>query len=507
VILGFVFWTGHRGIDFGHHWDEPTLLYLVQHSAESGLLLPRWYNYSSVLYDVAVASLLPDASLADLLSPRRVSLHGPAGSKHLPEVARSQGYLFRLRTVCLLLATLAPLWVYLWVLRWRDDPLEALLAGTTLASSWELAYHARWPSPDPIMAMLAVATMLCVWRALDGGRRSASWLQGAAILAGLACGTKYPGGLLLLPVLGAGALLRHVPHPVTGEPGANTRLLAKLVAWFGVSFLASTPGAALEPWRFLADVRFEMNHYAQGHGGYTVVPFTEHGPRLLAYLGLSAFSRAWPLALMILFLAGWGAVRLVRVDRARALLFLVVPVADALYMIAQKVMIVRNALVLLPFLAVLAAHGFRALHTTLPHTLARRALAAAFAGTLIFNLVELEQTSQSIAQRKSIDHAADLARYLDAAPRRSIRLSPGAAALLGPRAHEIFALGGAQAAKFVLLTSEVKDWRRWPANRHGLYHLISGPLEVNFDYYPSWEGDPRLVAMPMEAARAAHFVR
>jgi hypothetical protein len=38
------------------------------------------------------------------------------------------------------------------------------------------------------------------------------------------------------------------------------------------------------------------------------------------------------------------------------------------------------------------------------------------------------------------------------------------------------------------------------ANRPDIYDPVFGPYEVNFDYYPSWNEDGRIVVMPMEAA-------
>ena len=40
-------------------------------------------------------------------------------------------------------------------------------------------------------------------------------------------------------------------------------------------------------------------------------------------------------------------------------------------------------------------------------------------------------------------------------------------------------------------------------NRPGQYRLVSGPLEVNFDYYPDWLGDARAVDFSMQRARDA----
>ena len=88
--------------------------------------------------------------------------------------------------------------MYLHMLAWGRPSTEALLGDLVLGLSWALAYHARWIAPDAVMpqfgALTMLSSMLAWWRP-----DQRIWLPLAAV--GLACGTKYAGGLLPMPVL------------------------------------------------------------------------------------------------------------------------------------------------------------------------------------------------------------------------------------------------------------------------------------------------------------------
>ena len=45
--------------DFGHHWDEKRIVKAVEKSAQTGVLLPRWYNYPSLSYDISLITAVP----------------------------------------------------------------------------------------------------------------------------------------------------------------------------------------------------------------------------------------------------------------------------------------------------------------------------------------------------------------------------------------------------------------------------------------------------------------
>ena len=43
------------------------------------------------------------------------------------------------------------MWLYRLVLTWRGSRIEALLAASLLALSWEVSYHTRWVAPDGLL--------------------------------------------------------------------------------------------------------------------------------------------------------------------------------------------------------------------------------------------------------------------------------------------------------------------------------------------------------------------
>src|SRR5437762_14038478 len=51
--------TGLIGLELGHHWDEPYNMGYVATAIRSQVLLPRYYNYPSVMFWLIFATLLP----------------------------------------------------------------------------------------------------------------------------------------------------------------------------------------------------------------------------------------------------------------------------------------------------------------------------------------------------------------------------------------------------------------------------------------------------------------
>ena len=199
VLLPFLLLvgTGLRGLDFGLHWDErPWQIGPTKHMVQSATLLPGYYTYPSFDYWLNLAVLSPD-----VVTPRK---SGERLATHLVRVLDSQAYLFRLRAVYLVIASLALVWVYLLVLQRGGAWSEALFASCVLGGSREIAYHLRWVASDGMLMQSGALTVLLALRAFD--TRKQSWLMAAAAAAGVGFGTKYPGGLLVLPVALAGIL-------------------------------------------------------------------------------------------------------------------------------------------------------------------------------------------------------------------------------------------------------------------------------------------------------------
>ncbi|MFM8323006.1 MAG: hypothetical protein ACKOC5_19015, partial [Chloroflexota bacterium] len=338
-------------------------------------------------------------------------------------------------------------------------------------------------------------------------RRTWVLLGGAAAAAGLAMGAKYYGGLALLPVgIGWAAAWRRY------RPGwwSGLQLGLALGLIFANTFLLTTPGAVLRWERFQADVRYEMAHYAGGHGGNTVTGAGEHARLLLEYLALVMFSPYPAAALALSGLAAGGAARVLRGPGAglEKAAFLVFPLALAVFLARQQVMIVRNYLSLAPFLSVLAALGAAGAWEWLGRAApgSRRALqtglAAGLAGLLLLNQVWLVQAARTIHQRPGdvSGYAGQLAGYLDCHPYQVFYLSREARQVLAAAGRGAFPnlTGSPQnASRFIFVTAYNHNA---PSNRSGLYEIAAGPYEVNFDYYANWDGDPRLVVMDMPRA-------
>lgn len=336
--------TGLRGLDFGNHWDEkgwqiaPVKTMLTLRAP-----LPGHYSYPSFNYWISSAALLPDIVAVWNEKTNR--------SEKLLEVLASHSYLLRLRAVFLIITALSVLWVYLLVLLWGRPWEEALLSACFLAFSWEVAYHLRWIATDGTLMQFGGLTLLLAMLSYlrpEGAR----WLYLAAVAAGLGMGTKYPGGLLIVPVLVVG-YLQWQQQPLI----RIARGLAVLTGIFCAVFLISTPVTILGPADVLKGVLYEIHHYSSGHAGHTVSPGFEHAWRMLVYLSTVVFSHYPVIALFVFGLSILGSIALIRQERKVALAFFSFPLLYFLYFCTQRAMVVRNLLVLLPFLAVLAARG------------------------------------------------------------------------------------------------------------------------------------------------------
>jgi len=181
VLVG----TGLRGLDFGLHWDErPWQIGPVKHMVQAHTFLPGYYNYPSFDYWLNLLVLAPDAAGSRIA--------GDNLREHLLYTLDSHAYLLRLRAAYLLITSLTLVWVYLLVLQRCGLWVQALFAASLLGCSWEVAYHLRWVATDGMLMQFAALTVLLASYAVKTGRES--WLIAAAAVAGLACGTKYPGG-------------------------------------------------------------------------------------------------------------------------------------------------------------------------------------------------------------------------------------------------------------------------------------------------------------------------
>jgi 4-amino-4-deoxy-L-arabinose transferase-like glycosyltransferase len=487
--------TGLWGIDFGYHWDEVFHHNGVARSIDRRLPLPGWYIYPQVSYWLNLVATLPDFLAA------RAS-HGVAFAAAVKTLVYGHGHELRVRAIFLGVSSLSVVWVYLAARAWGRRWTEALIAASLLGLSFQVGYHLRWIAPDGIVMQFGALTLLAVSLAQAEPSRRA-WRLLGGVAAGLACGTKYPGGMLLVPVLiaSAGAAsAREAPARVAGR-------LLETAAVFALAFVVSTPGALFDREIFFSHLHYISGYYQGSHYGHTVARGGEHLQRNLRYLALSLFSHYRVVAAAFSLFVLPGAVLLWRESRFRALLFLSFPVPYLLFMSAQRVMVVRNLLVLTPFLALLSARGIAWLLERRLPVAARAALALALGGAMLLDGAWLIRAADTVHHRRdSRRFALEVADYLAAHPATRFFVSPRVAAALASVAAvrpnaTTDASAGAEMALFYAYRDEGMDNNAWPANTPGLATRTFGPQEIDFDYYPSWLGNDRILLMPFAQAK------
>lgn len=507
VLLLTIFLVGLvpalRGLDFGAHWDEHHRASTLQTALESKVLLPGWYYYPSACFWITLGAVAPELvrTLGDVPAP--LSDGGwPEVVRRIGGVLASPEFLLRLRGVFSALTLLAVIWVGLAARALGRPRLEACVGAALIATSFEIGYHARWAMPDAVMMQFTALTMLFL--VLAETRRAAFWpLALAALSAGAATSTKYPGGLLLLPVLLA-------------VPRTGGTLRARLIEVFGVlslfaaAYLAITPGTVLDPIRFREHLLFEIQHYRTGHHGYNVEPGLTHLGLELRYLAGELLSPFGVLAYTFAALALLGAGVLVRERPRLGAILLAFCIAYLAYFATRRVLIVRNLLPLAPFLALFAARGSGALLAWLPARGPRLVGVAALVVALVSQAGYQLHAAQTIRERGSDRFARELGRWLEARSDERFWVSPRARRELadigfGPHAGWSEDRGEVHDG-YVFHRDEPMRIRRFRGNWPGMTRATFGPLDVNFEWYVTWRS-PRFVVLTPEAARELGMVR
>lgn len=141
----------------------------------------------------------------------------------------------------------------------RLMPAAGIVAGLVLAFAPAMIGTSRSIFPDTLMTALA---MWALERMLAGhAEKNPRHFMIAAVLAGLAAGTRYPAAALLVPL---GWLVWS--HDPGRAPRERVRAIAALAALAGVVFVATTPFAVLDPTAFARDFLFDSDGHLGGPG-------------------------------------------------------------------------------------------------------------------------------------------------------------------------------------------------------------------------------------------------
>ena len=235
--------TDLRGVDFGTHWDEMQWhIQSARDMVDSGVFLPHTYIYPSLSMWFVLLPVVP----VGLETALTTGFDHRAIQAAMKAAAAGPDFLLTARTVFIVVSGLAIVWLYAAALVLRRTWWEAFIAAATLGLSWEFAYHARWVANDCLLTQFAALTILMLALFHRTGRPG--WVYGAAVAVGLGTGTKYPGVILLVPVLIAG--LAALPRWAIGRQLSRAVLLCALAF---AAYLVTTPGTLLEPFTFIYD--------------------------------------------------------------------------------------------------------------------------------------------------------------------------------------------------------------------------------------------------------------
>ncbi|MDH3942499.1 MAG: phospholipid carrier-dependent glycosyltransferase, partial [Anaerolineae bacterium] len=411
-------------------------------------------------------------------------------------------YPLNVRKAFLVISALAIIWVYIYKRKKGRHWVEALLAASILGLSWETAYHLRFIASDGILMQFGVLVTLFCLLAVRSPERSRFWLLLAAISAGLATSTKYPAGLFLLPVLLASYQSwdrKRFWHSLAPQA------LGLLVV-FGISYLIITPGTILDPFTFFDDIREAVVVYGSGHGMHTVTSNWDYLWRAFVYLFAVFPSHYIVIAVFFSLFTMIGIRSMWKESHSDAVLFLIFPAAYLAFFSFQSVFFVRNFLLLFPFLAILSARGIAAVYQSLSASRMRFALAALVIAMLAINANWVAYTSDTIRDRGSDRYILELQEYLEEHPETNFIVSDRVLKDLndldlGSLPNVSTTFDSSITALAVYFYESMDRPGFWPVNFPGLAPEWFGPIEINMDYYASWQADDRILIMDLEKAR------
>lgn len=482
IFAAVFLWCAISTVRFGRHWDEWKIIEGVQATITSGVVLPAGYNWPSLTYLIALFT-----SFANL--PTVVEAGSVAAAKgQLADIVGSPQFTYQLRVVFAVLTASTGLFAVLAARAIGTSWLAASIGGAVVLSSFQVLYHSRWIAPDSLV-MLACAMTLAAALQAARDRRPLPLLL-AAVAAGIATAAKYPGGcLLVLPLIVAAR-----------GPAALARLTIVL-ALFAATYLMITPGTIVDSARFVEDVLFEIGHYSRlGHGGYTV----EAGwPHLAGILNFIAFRLASPhpiVSVLVLTAAVAGGAVAWRVNRYTAVLLIAVPVLYIVYMATNRVLIVRNLLILVPFVAVLVAVALDRLARLFPSVTVRVAIPVVAAMLLALNWPIFLHAASSMHDLDAESWRRSIATYVAAHPDRRFAVSPRVAALLFERGEARSAVTVYPPERSDAYIYVLGEHHARIANRQNTYRVVAGPDDVDLDYYPTWLGLERIVVVDAPVA-------
>jgi len=329
VLAAFVLraWGARFGLpEAFFHPDEHAIVERAASILRTGDYSPHWFNYPSAYVYLQAIAYIPYF----LISAAR------GFGNAIPSTA-PYGFYFAGRLMTALLGAFTVPVVFALASR-AFGRKTGLISAALLTFNLLHVVHSHYVTTDVPTAFFVALCLLFCFLSVQKGETKYTML--GALFAGLAASTKYPGGVVIVPVLVAQAF------------GHGRRNWSALAQWWGLcvgvfvgGFLLGTPYAFLELNTFLRSLATVVGHYGASQPGF------EGSGSALWYLTQMLTSADAPVVALGLAGVVWAAVN----HRRQDLLLLSFVVPHYLLISLWRVRFERNLVVLLPLLAVLGA--------------------------------------------------------------------------------------------------------------------------------------------------------
>jgi hypothetical protein len=357
VALGLRLWGVKYGLPFAYQIDEERIY--VRKAArmlDAGTLNPHYMHNPPLL--------------TYLLEGIYAAGYGGSRAHRLIGEVPDRGNLFLIARVLVALIGTAGVWLIFVAGKRLFDRRVGLVAALLLAVAFLPVFYSH-VALNNVPAMTAALASLCGTAAILRWGRPRDYLLAGAFV-GVAAGTKYLDGIVVVPMLTAIALAPRGPNAMPLRRGLLIAIGAAVAA-----FAVCNPFAVIKPAHFIGSLGTQGNVVDQHKFGQ------DDDGGLLYYLRTFTWGLGWvPIAAAI-----GGAVLLAREDRRRALILVPIVPVFILYMGLQTRYFGRWMLPVFPVFCLLAAYGVVRATDLLVARLRRPELAAALGAVAIAALV------------------------------------------------------------------------------------------------------------------------
>ena len=476
ILYLFLVFNGVLGVKFGMHWDDWVFINSAVETLETGVFLPHIYIYPSFCYFIITIA-------AGIYK----SFYGIADPKTL---FTDQNFYHYIRCIFVFISSLTVIWVYLLSKKITKNYFASLIAGLVVCSSFEFGYHSRWSVSDCILVQFAALSTLFLF--LNISKRNK--IIFSSLFAGIAAGTKYPGGIVCLNIIIY--ILSEVKFSRESLKNAAGYIILFSGSFF-IGFLITTPGAILEFNQFVFDINYSKNTYSGGQYGHTVQAGFDHFLKIVEYVIYVLFSKNPVISFLIFLLAFFGvAVILMKKKWELSGLFITMLIY-IIYVSSFNVMIVRNLLILLPFFAVFASIGFLYISSKIQKYKFNIALKPVILIIFFYSCSKIVVASFSAINSPETNLSRELEKYKEQNKDKELIFSLEAAEQLKVPFNSN--INPTDKSYLVFYKNEI-PMQLYTANIRNQFSDIIGIDDVNFDYYPTWSGKNRLVVMKYKNA-------